>query len=47
MMAEVRHMGLEEVAKHFESLDDPRSPVNLRHPLVSVVVIALMASRRK
>jgi DDE_Tnp_1-associated len=43
MMAEVRHMGLDEVVKHFESLDDPRSPVNLRHPLVSVVVIALMA----
>jgi len=44
MMTEVRHMGLEEVVKHFESLDDPRCPVNLRHPLVSVVVIALMAA---
>lgn len=33
---------LVEVGKHFEGLDDPRSAVNLRHPLVSVVVIALM-----
>ena len=30
-----------EVAKHFEGLDDPRSPVNRRHPLVSVMVLAL------
>jgi predicted transposase YbfD/YdcC len=36
-------MGLDEVAKHFEPLEDPRSHVNRRHPLVSVVVIALMA----
>jgi predicted transposase YbfD/YdcC len=42
-MAEVRHIGLDEVAQHFEALEDPRSPINLRHPLVSVVVIALMA----
>src|SRR5262249_9298522 len=42
-MAEIRHVGLEEVVKHFEQLEDPRSSVNRRHPLVSVVVIALMA----
>jgi predicted transposase YbfD/YdcC len=42
-MAEVRPIGLEEVVKHFEPLEDPRSPINRRHPLVSVVVIALMA----
>jgi predicted transposase YbfD/YdcC len=42
-MAEVRHIGLDEVVKHFEPLEDPRSPINRRHPLVSVVVIALMA----
>ena len=30
-----------EVAQHFEGLDDPRSPVNRRHPLVSVMVLAL------
>src|SRR5262249_47520119 len=33
----------DEVARHFEHLEDPRSHVNRRHPLVSVVVIALMA----
>lgn len=36
-------IGLDAVACHFESLEDPRSEINLRHPLVSVVVIALMA----
>ncbi len=29
--------------RHFEELEDPRSEVNLRHSLVSVVVISLMA----
>src|SRR6266478_1108150 len=43
MMAEVRRIGLDEIARHFESLEDPRSSVNRKHPLVSVVVIALMA----
>src|SRR3954452_8283811 len=42
-MAEVRRIGLDEVARHFETLEDPRSSVNRKHPLVSVVVIALMA----
>src|SRR5580704_14785819 len=42
-MAEVRHMGLDEIVKHFEPLEDPRCHINLRHPLVSVVVMALMA----
>jgi predicted transposase YbfD/YdcC len=42
-MAHVRRIGLDEVARHFEQLEDPRSPVNRQHPLVSVVVIALMA----
>lgn len=36
-------IGLNTVSQYFESLEDPRSDVNLRHPLVSVVVIALMA----
>ena len=31
-----------EVAEHFEKLVDPRSSVNLHHPLVSVMVLALM-----
>ena len=41
-MNEVR-IGLDQVQRHFEDLKDPRSRINLRHPLVSVVVIALMA----
>lgn len=36
-------VGLNAIGQHFESLEDPRSEINLRHPLVSVVVIALMA----
>jgi predicted transposase YbfD/YdcC len=42
-MTEIRRVGLDEIARHFEELEDPRSTVNLQHPLVSVVVIALMA----
>ena len=33
---------LSEVVKHFEVLEDPRSTINRLHPLVSVVVIAVM-----
>ena len=42
-MADVRQIRLDEVVRHFEELEDPRSEVNLRHPLLSVVVIALLA----
>jgi predicted transposase YbfD/YdcC len=42
-MAEVRRISLDEVARHFEELEDPRSSVNRKHPLVSVVIIAVMA----
>ena len=42
-MAHVRHVGLDEVVKHFQELEDPRSTVNRRHPLPGVVVIALLA----
>ena len=41
--AETVRIGVEEIAGHFQELEDPRSPVNLRHPLVSVVVISIMA----
>jgi predicted transposase YbfD/YdcC len=34
---------VDEIIAHFNQLEDPRSPINRRHPLVSVVVIALMA----
>lgn len=36
-------LGLEDVVAHFEELEDPRSDVNLRHPLSSVIVIAILA----
>jgi predicted transposase YbfD/YdcC len=42
-MADSRHICLDEIVLHFAGLEDPRSTVNLQHPLVSVVVIALMA----
>jgi predicted transposase YbfD/YdcC len=42
-MAGSRHISLDEIVVHFAELEDPRSTVNLQHPLVSVVVIALMA----
>jgi predicted transposase YbfD/YdcC len=42
-MADVQRIGLDEVVRHFEDLEDPRSSVNRKHPLVSIVVIAIMA----
>src|SRR3954466_3600935 len=42
-MADLRSVSLDEVAVHFQGLEDPRSTVNRRHPLVSVVAIALLA----
>jgi len=42
-MADIQRTGVNEVLRHFEELDDPRSAINLQHPLVCVVVIALMA----
>ena len=41
-MVNDKHVSLDEVVLHFEELEDPRSAVNRQHPLVSVVVIALM-----
>ena len=41
-MADMR-VGVDEIVRHFEHLEDPRSDVNLRHPLASVRVIAIMA----
>ena len=42
-MAKLPGTMLDEVVAHFNELEDPRSPINRQHPLVSVVVIALMA----
>jgi len=36
-------VGVQEIARHFDELQDPRSSVNRKHPLNSVVVIAIMA----
>jgi predicted transposase YbfD/YdcC len=42
-MAKVQRVGLDEVLAYFDELEDPRDTVNRKHPLASVVVIALMA----
>ena len=42
-MAKAQHVGLDEVVAYFDELEDPRSEINQKHPLVSVVVIAMMA----
>jgi len=42
-MANVVRCGVPDIVQHFEELEDPRSMVNQLHPLVSVVVISLMA----
>lgn len=34
---------LDEIVASFESLEDPRSEINCRHPLSSVLVIAVLA----
>jgi hypothetical protein len=42
-MANIQQICLDEVVSYFDQLEDPRSNINQKHPLVSVVVIALMA----
>jgi predicted transposase YbfD/YdcC len=42
-MPSIQRSSVAEIVRHFEELEDPRSTVNLQHPLVSVVVIALLA----
>src|SRR5262245_33863913 len=42
-MPTVERVHLDEVVGYFDGLEDPRSEVNRKHPLVSVVVIAMMA----
>jgi predicted transposase YbfD/YdcC len=42
-MADLPRISLDEIVVHFQELEDPRSTVNQRHPLASVVVIALLA----
>ena len=42
-MADLPRVSLDEIVVQFQELEDPRSTVNQRHPLASVVVIALLA----
>ena len=42
-MARKVRVRLDEIAEYFDSLVDPRSDVNQKHPFVSVIVIAVMA----
>jgi predicted transposase YbfD/YdcC len=42
-MAGSRRFGLDEVVAYFQELEDPRSEINRKHPLASVLVIALIA----
>lgn len=42
-MADARRCGLDEVVAHFRELEDPRSEINRKHPLPSVLTIALIA----
>ena len=42
-MAEHTRISVSDLTRHFEGLEDPRSEINQRHPLVSVVVVSLMA----
>jgi predicted transposase YbfD/YdcC len=44
-MPKVQHVCLDDVIGYFDELEDPRDTVNRKHPLVSVVVIAMMAVR--
>jgi predicted transposase YbfD/YdcC len=36
-------VSLDEITEYFDSLEDPRSDINQKHPFVSVIVIAVMA----
>lgn len=42
-MAEQVRVGIDQVIAHFVELEDPRSTVNRRHPLNSVILISMMA----
>ena len=43
-MTKTQRICLDEVVGYFDELEDPRSTINQKHPLVSVVVIAMMAA---
>jgi predicted transposase YbfD/YdcC len=43
IMAQHQRLSIDDIVDYFDELEDPRSPINIKHPLVSVVVIAMMA----
>lgn len=43
-MGKASRLSLEDIAEYFGDLEDPRSSINRLHPLISVVMIALMAT---
>src|SRR5450759_2943682 len=43
IMAQIKRVHIEDIVHYFDELEDPRAPINIKHPLVSVVVIAMMA----
>lgn len=42
-MGQTQRIVLDEAVGYFDELEDPRSSINQKHPLVSVLMIALMA----
>ncbi len=42
-MTKTQRVCLDEIIGYFDELEDPRSTVNQKHPLVSVVIMAMMA----
>ena len=42
-MSQPNTASLDEILAHFQHLEDPRSPINRRHPLPSILVIAVLA----
>lgn len=42
-MSQSYSIGLDEIARHFQDLEDPRSEINRKHPLTSVMVIAVLS----
>ena len=42
-MAESQRTSLADIAKHFDTLVDPRCHINRHHPLTSVIVISIIA----
>ena len=41
-MAAIKRIRIDDIVDYFDELEDPRTGINIKHPLVSVVVIAMM-----